>query len=416
MEARLSSFGTSLVVLSVVLLTFGAQKQSPSRSTPMADDASKFSSENKVAGRRDDYVGDEACNACHRQKVEAFHQTAHHLTSRIPTKESILGDFTPKHNVLKTADPDLYFLMEQKGDAFFQTAVEGKPPHAESRTERFGLVVGSGGKGQTYLYWTGDRLFQLPVSYWRELGWVNSPGYLDGSANFQRPTIPRCLECHATYFRSTNTPNSYDRSEFVVGITCEKCHGPGREHVTQQKSKSADPARLAILKPARFDRDRQIDLCAWCHAGHGVGITPAFSYVPGQPLEKFLELPPSNPNAPIDVHGDQVELLKRSRCFQSSKMTCLTCHDVHTVQHDLQAFSQHCMSCHKAGTEAFPKRDHQAGSNCIDCHMPKQETNLIVFDSQGHTRKPQVRNHWIKVYQQLHSPRNPGANASPGSM
>jgi len=89
---------------------------------------------------------------------------------------------------------------------------------------------------------------------------------------------------------------------------------------------------------------------------------------------------------------------------------------VHTVQHDLQAFSQHCMSCHKAGTEAFPKRDHQAGSNCIDCHMPKQETNLIVFDSQGHTRKPQVRNHWIKVYQQLHSPRNPGAIASPGSM
>ena len=41
---------------------------------------------------------------------------------------------------------------------------------------------------------------------------------------------------------------------------------------------------------------------------------------------------------------------------------------------------------------------HQADSNCIDCHMPKQDTNLIVFDWKGNKRKPQVRNHWIRVY------------------
>ena len=37
-------------------------------------------------------------------------------------------------------------------------------------------------------------------------------------------------------------------------------------------------------------------------------------------------------------------------------------------------------------------------SNCIDCHMPRQETNLIVFDFAGKRVKPQVRNHLIKVY------------------
>jgi hypothetical protein len=31
--------------------------------------------------------------------------------------------------------------------------------------------------------------------------------------------------------------------------------------------------------------------------------------------------------------------------------------------------------------------------------MPKQETNLIVFDALGKRKKPEVRNHWIKVYQ-----------------
>jgi hypothetical protein len=30
--------------------------------------------------------------------------------------------------------------------------------------------------------------------------------------------------------------------------------------------------------------------------------------------------------------------------------------------------------------------------------MPKQETNLIVFDWNGKKARPQVRNHWIKVY------------------
>jgi hypothetical protein len=30
--------------------------------------------------------------------------------------------------------------------------------------------------------------------------------------------------------------------------------------------------------------------------------------------------------------------------------------------------------------------------------MPRQETNLIVFDFAGKKVRPQMRNHWIKVY------------------
>src|SRR2546422_8885079 len=86
------------------------------------------------------------------------------------------------------------------------------------------FVIGSGGKGQTYLFWKADQLFQLPISYWRELGqWVNSPGYRDGVANFGRPIIARCLECHASYFESLPPPdNRYSKTGFVLGITCEK--------------------------------------------------------------------------------------------------------------------------------------------------------------------------------------------------
>ena len=30
--------------------------------------------------------------------------------------------------------------------------------------------------------------------------------------------------------------------------------------------------------------------------------------------------------------------------------------------------------------------------------MPKQETNLIVFDWKGTKMRPRMTNHWIKVY------------------
>jgi hypothetical protein len=102
---------------------------------------------------RPSYVGDEVCKSCHGEKVEAFHHTAHYLTSRLPDQDSILGKFTPGANVLKTSNPDLFFRMEEKGNGFFQTAVEGVSPYTAERTERFDLVIGSGGKGQTYLFW-----------------------------------------------------------------------------------------------------------------------------------------------------------------------------------------------------------------------------------------------------------------------
>jgi Cytochrome c554 and c-prime len=336
--------------------------------------------------------------------TETFHRTPHYLTSSMPDQDSILGKFMPDQNMLKTSNPFLFFKMEEKEGGFFQTAVEGVPPDTEERTERFGLVIGSGGKGQTYLFWKGDRLFQLPVSYWNQLGWVNSPGYRDGIANFTRPVIPRCLECHGTYFHSLPPPlNQYDRVGFILGITCEKCHGSGREHAQRQTSKPGTSGS-GILNPSRFSRDRQIELCAWCHAGHGEALAPTFSYVPGEALDKYLTLPHPDSSGMIDVHGNQVELLKKSRCFQGSEMTCSTCHDVHTSEHDPEAFSQRCLSCHRPGTNMFPKLDHQVASNCIACHMPMQETNLIVFNWKGNKAKPLVRNHWIKIYPQNSRP------------
>lgn len=358
--------------------------------------------------RRPDYVGDEKCLSCHREQ-KSFLVTAHHLTSRLPTADSIAGKFGDGANVLRTSNPELFYRMEATKDGFYQTAVLGAPPDTATLSRRFDFVIGSARKGQTYLYWgENDRLFQLPASYWTAPGrWVNSPGYQDGDLNFGRPISPRCLECHASYFEPLAglTGNRYNRADYILGISCEKCHGQGREHVARQTSQAAAPPAGEIINPAKLSRARQVEVCALCHGGIGVEKAPAFSYVPGRPLGDYLELKPPEPGEVVDVHGNQVTLLERSRCFQASAMTCSTCHDVHLPQRNAAAFSASCLSCHKVESCGVYKRlGHKIAENCVDCHMPKLTSNAIVSTNEGGSLQPQVRTHWIKVYEGTGAP------------
>jgi hypothetical protein len=99
------------------------------------------------------------------------------------------------------------------------------------------------------------------------------------------------------------------------------------------------------------------------------------------------------------VHGNQVALLERSRCFQSSQMTCTTCHNVHIPQRDAVAFSSRCLGCHKPEScGMYAKMGSQIASDCVDCHMPRQESSAIVSGTKGVKIRPFVRTHWIKIY------------------
>src|SRR4029453_15986367 len=121
-------------------------------------------------------VGDSACISCHRDKA-TFEQTAHRQTMRLPTRQTILGNFTSGSNVLHTDRPDMHFRMDADSTGFYQTLVVGKGAGSTSRTERIAYVGGSGRKGQSFLYWSGNKLFQLPVSYYTGLNtWLGSPG------------------------------------------------------------------------------------------------------------------------------------------------------------------------------------------------------------------------------------------------
>jgi len=298
--------------------------------------------------------------------------------------------------------------MESRKDGFFETARSGWNSDVFQRTERIDLVTGSGKRGQTYLYWQRDRLFELPVSYWSDgHRWINSPGYIDGTADFSRVVNPACLECHATYIRALSTDpgtNRYDRESLIPGISCESCHGPGANHVGMEANHETGPknsAQPGILNPAKFSRDRQVDLCAECHNGiQREALAPTFSYVPGQPLSEYFKPLPSPDVEHPDVHGNQVGLLQRSKCFRSSaKMSCSTCHDVHTTGQSAASYSLKCLTCHTWQRCGMSKKmGAQIQNQCIECHMPVEETNVIVSETAGQVVHAKMRNHWIKVY------------------
>jgi predicted CXXCH cytochrome family protein len=398
-------------VIVIWLWALGLPPYPPAVSHAQTVSASASSASRLNASReaRDGFVGDLACQPCHQEKFTTYLATAHHRTSRLPDAASIGGSFAKGKNEMTTFNPELMFRMDARDGHFYETAIRRKNGHVTEHTEQIDLVIGSATKGQTYLYWKQDDweqngLFELPVSYWTQLHrWVNSPGYVDGSANFDRPVLPRCLECHATYFQPLTAAiaeNHYDKDNFVLGISCERCHGPGVEHLKNHSADSASSIGKQQMPPLHLSRERQIDICAQCHGGAGEPIAPAFSFRPGETLAEYVRLQRPNATDRLDVHGNQVNLLERSRCFQNSpEMSCSTCHDVHAPERPAADYSALCLGCHRVDQCGMVRKmGKQIASNCIDCHMPVQPSNMLVLDADDHRLQAKVRNHWIRLY------------------
>lgn len=384
------------VVVAVCLLARAQSRNpqaqsSPSQGQPAVYEVPSYSQ----AG----YVGNRVCQQCHHKEASLYNTTAHFRTSQEPNAHSVLGEFTPGLNRVPTGNPSLSYEMTKVGNSYFETSImRAQPPIRH--TERIDIVVGSGRRGQTSLFWQGNQLFELPVTYWTALkSWGNSPGYLDDKPRFDKPILPRCLECHASYFQSVRgTWNAYKKDSLVLGISCETCHGPGREHVAAARQHSAD---LRILSLHSLSRDRQMDICALCHAGAGAQTTgPALSFRPGDDLAKYITVSAPTSNSGIDVHGKQVEALEASQCWQfSQELTCTTCHDVHRPQHDAQSFSRFCVQCHTLQACGFnSKHTNDIAGRCVDCHMPVQQSEAVFTLTNGKRINPMLRNHRIGVF------------------
>jgi tetratricopeptide (TPR) repeat protein len=324
------------------------------------------------------YVGVQACAPCHATRVAQFQKTNHFLACREPRPGAMPEGFRPGLGTFVARERGLRFEMTQAGDDFFHSAIQTQGSGEEKNAStRIAWVYGAGDADEVYFGWHGDRLYELPVSWLHpQHRWGISPPYRYSiQEDFSREATPRCVECHNTWIGYVaGTPNQYRRDGAILGVSCERCHGPGRDHVAFHQEHPDAPTAEFIVRPGQLTRERQIDLCAQCHSNAIKHRAPPFSYRPGEPLdESFKTLSPKHPED--DRVANQTLYLGQSKCFQKSDtMTCTTCHSPHRPKSPAAtaAVEDACIKCHvPAACPDQPRLPSAVRGDCAGCHMPK---------------------------------------------
>lgn len=353
------------------------------------------------------YVGSLACIECHADVYDAHIQTAHFNTSASASSNTIKGSFASGQNQIELSEFNIEML--KKGGSFFQQILSKDETQAQPPKE-IDIVIGSGIKGQSYLTWEDEKLFQLQTSYYPPTdSWINSPGYPDQL--MQRPVRDGCLKCHVTFATNldfSGQGNRYNKDKMLYGVDCEKCHRPAEKHVVfHRKNPSVDTA-AHMLKLDSLPRQLRLDVCAQCHSGPRAGIIQgnSFSFLSGDRLDEYSRnFHTGVQNSDLDVHGNQYGLLTSSMCFiNSTEMDCGTCHDSHSKQRgQTETFNEKCVSCHTKSTTlcTAPSTDLETmGHNCVTCHMPTVQSKMmsVQLGADNEETGVMIRTHLIGIY------------------
>lgn len=357
------------------------------------------------------YAGTITCIKCHKNIYDAYLTTAHSGTTQPANIHNIHGSFNGPRNVLTLTDGQK-IVMEKRDNGLYQVGyVNGKQTKARRFDIRFGGV-----KAETYLYWQGLQLFELPVSYFKALkGWTNSPGYSPFHINFDRAIVTRCMECHSSYLYEVpqetlaKTTNLFEKSTMIYGIDCERCHGPAAEHVNFQTANPEVKKDKYMVRFKSLTRQQKLDACAVCHSANTDNFErTAFAFKPGDTLANFKTpdfFPKKQDITKMDVHGNQNGMLAVSKCFFMSNMDCTTCHNTHVNERgNVMLYNQKCLNCHNNANHNSCKMASQAGdglqTKCIDCHMPAMASRAITMKGSSDQRvEPYlVRTHRIAIY------------------
>jgi predicted CXXCH cytochrome family protein len=362
------------------------------------------------------FVGSDACATCHQAEHDAWKGSQHARAMQLATAESVRGDFGGGSftyaGVRSTfSRRDGRFLVRTDGPDGKLAEFEVKYTFGLEPLQQL-LVELPGGRLQALsVAWDtrpagegGQRWFHLypgeKVDHRDELHWTRR------SQNWNH----MCADCHSTDVRKGYDPAT-DRfetgwSELTVG--CEACHGPGSAHVAWARSGArpgggkgltvalderrgvtwrTDPAAGGVARSAPRAEDREIEVCAPCHArraqlaeGHRAGDALLEHYLPSL-IVPDLYHPDGQQRGEVYIWGSFLQ----SRMYRAG-VTCSDCHEPHggKVRAPGNAL---CTRCHAASR--YDGRQHHfhapasSGASCVGCHMPAT-TYMVVDPRRDH--------------------------------
>jgi|SRR5215469_6381322 len=211
--------------------------------------------------------------------------------------------------------------------------------------------------------------------------------------NLKRPTGPTCDGCHSVNYDI----HTKQVTEWNVG--CERCHGPGSEHV-------AHATRGNIFNPAHMDSVAANDTCVQCHSQGRPLSSPIegnyydwpVGYRVGLRLADYWKLEDCTlgqadfyyfPDCTAHKNRMQGNDFAQSVMYRRG-VTCGDCHDVHGTSNYAQLrkpAEQICLDCHGPASPNGPHtatleehthhKSGSTGSQCVACHMPQIQSEGV---------------------------------------
>ena len=350
------------------------------------------------------YVGQESCRDCHLTIYSSYKRTAMGRSFDIMSADHAVGEFD--------GSPEIelqglhYKMFERDGSYFMQEFVrdsDGTPSAVEEHELLY--VVGSNAHGRTYLIERDEHLFQAPLCWYpMETKWEFCPGYEHKNEHFTRETSKSCMFCHNGVMPLRAGERNSFEEPYPLGIGCERCHGPGSEHVASWSSGDGlgvDEGKTTIINPAKLPQEARQQVCFQCHLGDAKQTERIIrherepeSYRPGESINALFVPFRYKEQTQVDFGlSAQADRMILSACYVESggKMECTTCHDPHLPNSELPEnyYNQRCASCHQPEDCGAEHGAREAGNNdCISCHMRRAEPDDQRFSL--------FTDHWIR--------------------
>jgi tetratricopeptide (TPR) repeat protein len=318
------------------------------------------------------YIGAARCAPCHERIFQAQDHSRHARTYLSKREISQLPYLRPA-----VADPANARVLHT-----FSKTDDGVVAQTQVQDQAFRMLIdyafGSGDRGLSLVGHDRDgRSFEYRLSYYAEpVGWdvtsghpreTDIPAPIYQGLELSADEVRNCMDCHNTHPSAILAGTGPEAADRAIG--CERCHGPGANHLRAVAAKHED---LAIARPSLETGAPIVGLCGQCHSPR-------------------KSSPPLSPGSPESIRF-QAATLTWSRCYTESgnRLDCVTCHDPHRdVETSARWYESRCLTCHApngASAQASAVQSTspanrgatscpvQPASDCISCHMPRRKT------------------------------------------